>query len=198
MREAREAPSTCARCADVLGHSCCQVTQGEALATLTETDVQRIQAHLHLARVRFVEEEVFSEGEARAYEALRPGWQGYFLRSPVRLTLARAKGACVFFARGQGCTLGADTRPTACRLYPFEPRADGGWTLAVEREGSVARARASGEPRCLAVEEADGRRALLSAFHTGEAALRLLALRLRAEVRAHGLGRTHGLEGPPA
>jgi uncharacterized protein len=151
--------------------------------------VERIQALTHLARGRFVEEEVFAEAQARAYEQLRPGWRGYFRQSTVRLTLARAAGACVFFTKGTGCTLPAQTRPTACLLYPFEPREDGGWTLAVEREGSVARAQASGEPRCLAVEEAEGRPALLAAFHTQAASLRLLGERLRAEVRAHGLGR---------
>jgi hypothetical protein len=62
---------------------------------------------------------------------------------------------------------------------------DGRWTLAVEREGSVGEARASGEPRCLAVEEAEGRRALLRAFRTSEEALHALRERLRAEVRAH-------------
>jgi uncharacterized protein len=181
-----EGPNVCARCAGALGRSCCQAGDGEALATLTEADVARIQATTHLARGRFVEEEVFDEAQARAYETLRSGWRGYFLRSTVRLTLARADGACVFYAEGRGCTLGADTRPTACLLYPFEPQEDGGWTLAVEREGSVEDARASGEPRCLAVEEASGRRALLGAFHTRPAALRQLQERLRGEVLAHG------------
>jgi Fe-S-cluster containining protein len=158
----------------------------EALATLTRADVVRIQAATHLARHRFVEEEVLLETEARAYEKRRPGWRGYFRQGTVRLTLARARGACVFFAPSKGCTLSEDARPTACRLYPFEPSAVGGWTLAVERENSVARARSSGEPRCLAVEEADGWTALLRAFQTSAEALRLLAERLRAEVRAHG------------
>jgi uncharacterized protein len=178
--------SPCSRCAVHLGRSCCQAEDGEPLATLTRTDVQRIQSATHLAREGFVEEEVFQEAEARAYEQLRPGWRGYFRQGPVRLTLARAEGACVFFEEGNGCSLSPDVRPTACLLYPFEPKEDGGWTLAVERTGSVERARASGEPRCLAVEEADGRGALLRAFRLSSNALRLLAERLRAEVRAHG------------
>jgi uncharacterized protein len=181
--------SACSRCAAHLGRSCCQAEEGEALATLTRADVERIQALMHLARSRFVEEEVFTEAQARAYELLRPGWRGYFRQSTVRLTLARSNGACVFFATGTGCTLPAQSRPTACLLYPFEPREDGGWTLAVEREGSVARAQASGQPRCLAVEEADSRRALLDAFHTRPEGLRLLTERLRSEVRAHATGR---------
>jgi uncharacterized protein len=180
--------SPCSRCAAHLGRSCCQAEDCEALATLTHADVQRIQAATHLARGSFVEEEVFQEAEARAYEQLRPGWRGYFRQGPVRLTLVRAEGACVFFEKGAGCSLSPSVRPTACLLYPFEPKEDGSWTLAVERTGSVERARDSGEPRCLAVEEADGRGALLRAFRLSSSALRLLAERLRAEVRAHGAG----------
>jgi hypothetical protein len=75
-------------------------------------------------------------------------------------------------------------RPTACLLYPFEP-IEGGWTLAVERSGSVAEARSSGEPRCLAVEEARGRGALLRAFALDVQTLTRLAERLHHEVRSH-------------
>ena len=182
----KDTSSPCSRCALELGRSCCQAEAGEPLATLTESDVTRIQAATRLPRQRFVEEEVFEEAQARAYEQLRPGWRGYFRWRPVRLTLARARGACVFFAPERGCTLSAEDRPTACRLYPFEPSEDGGWTLAVERDASVERARLSGEPRCLGVEEADGRSALMRAFHTSKASLLLLTARLRAEVRAHG------------
>ncbi len=181
----------CARCAVHLGRSCCEVTDGEALATLTRTDVERIQVATHRARTSFVQEEVFDETEARGYEALRPAWRGYFRQSSVRLTLARSHGACVFFDRRTGCTLSTEVRPTACLLYPFEPTAEGGWTLAVEREGSVASAQASGEARCLAVEEADGRGALLRAFGFTPESLQSLAQRLRSEVRAHA-----GLAGP--
>jgi Fe-S-cluster containining protein len=197
MKREDSTPSACSRCAVQLGRSCCEAEESEALATLTQADVERIQALTHLGRGRFVEEEVFAEAQTRAYEQLRPGWRGYFRQSTVRLTLARANGACVFFKKGTGCTLPAYARPTACLLYPFEPREDGGWTLAVEREGSVARAQASGQARCLAVEEADGRPALLEAFHTRPASLRRLGERLRAEVRDHGIGR--GSSGrPPA
>lgn len=188
QRESAPPPGAppCSRCALLLGRSCCQAEAGEPLATLTWADVERIQTATHLPRKRFVEEEVFREAEARAYEQLRPGWRGYFRRGTVRLSLARADGACVFFQPGRGCTLSQETRPTACRLYPFEPTEDGSWTLAVEREGSLGEARASGEPRCLAVEEAAGRSALVRAFRTSEEALRALGERLRAEVRAHG------------
>jgi uncharacterized protein len=181
--------SPCSRCAGQLGRSCCEARDDEMLATLTRSDVERIQASTHLAQHHFVQEEVLEEPEARAYERLRPGWRGYFQNGTVRLTLARAGGACVFFDRRTGCTLAPEVRPTACLLYPFEPEEDGGWTLAVERQGSVAEARASGEPRCLAVEEADGRGALVRAFGLSSESLRLLAERLRTEVRAHGAGK---------
>jgi uncharacterized protein len=183
-----DAVSPCSRCAAHLRRSCCEARDDEPLATLTRADVERIQASTHLPGKSFVEEEIFQEAEARAYEQLRPGWRGYFLKGTVRLTLARAEGACVFFRRGAGCTLRASVRPTACLLYPFEPKEDGSWTLAVERAGSVPQARASGEPRCLAVEEADGRGALLRAFQHSAESLRSLQKRLRAEVRAHGAG----------
>jgi uncharacterized protein len=179
-------PSPCTRCARTLGRSCCEVRDEEQLATLTCADVERIQAATHRARATFVVEEVLDEAEARAYEERRPAWRGYFRRGPVRLTLARSAGTCVFLDRASGCTLPVAVRPTACLLYPFEPRADGGWTLAVEREGSVARAVASGAPRCLGVEEAASARALLAAFAADESSLRALGDRLRAEVSAHG------------
>lgn len=177
--------AACARCSGHLGRSCCEVRDDEPLATLTHADVERIQAATHRARDSFVQQEVFEEAQAHAYESLRPLWRGYFLQGNVRLTLARAAGACVFFQPGRGCRLAPDVRPTACLLYPFEVAEDGGWTLAVEREGSVALAAASGEPRCLAVEEGDGRGALLRAFGLTHQSLLALGNRLRAEVRAH-------------
>jgi len=176
----------CTRCARTLGRSCCEVRDDEQLATLTRTDVERIQAATRRTRASFVVEEVLDDAEARAYEERRPAWRGYFRNGPVRLTLARAAGACVFLDRRRGCTLSAAVRPTACLLYPFEPRTGGGWTLAVEREGSVARAVASGAPRCLGVEEAASAPALLAAFGASGPSLRALGDRLRAEVRAHG------------
>jgi Fe-S-cluster containining protein len=186
--KAARPPSACSRCAAHLGRSCCEAADDEKLATLTHADVERVQASTHLARTSFVEEEVFEEAQARAYERLRPGWRGYFRQGTVRLTLARAQGACIFLDRRTGCTLSTEVRPTACLLYPFEPMEDGNWTLAVERDGSVALAVASGEPRCLAVEETSSRGALLRAFGLTAEGLRLLGERLRIEVRAHGFG----------
>ena len=77
----------------------------------------------------------------------------------MRWGLRAERGACVFLG-AHGCTLPPGTRPTACLLYPFEP-AEHGWTLAVERSGSVDLAARSGEPRCLAAEEARSRGGLL-------------------------------------
>jgi Fe-S-cluster containining protein len=145
--------------------------------------VERIGRATGQRRERFVEEEPFGPEEIRAYEALRPAWTGYFDRAPVRWGLRAERGACVFLG-SEGCTLSPEVRPTACLLYPFEP-GERTWTLAVERSGSVAEARASGEPRCLAVEEAQGRGALLRAFGVDVQALTRLRERLRAEVRAH-------------
>lgn len=145
--------------------------------------MERIRRATGLRRERFVEEEPLGPEEIRAYQERRPGWRGYFDRTPVRWGLRAERGACVLLGP-QGCTLGPEARPTACLLYPFEP-AERGWTLAVERSGSVAEARASGEPRCLAVEEAGGRGALLRAFGIDVQALTALGKRLHAEVRAH-------------
>jgi uncharacterized protein len=145
--------------------------------------VERIRRATGLRRERFVEEEPFGPEEIRAYQALRPAWTGYFDRTPVRWGLKAERGACVLLGPG-GCTLAPEVRPTACLLYPFEPT-ESGWGLAVERSGSVGEARASGEPRCLAVEEAGGRGALLRAFGIDVQTLTALTKRLHAEVRAH-------------
>jgi Fe-S-cluster containining protein len=176
-------PSPCARCHAALGRSCCEVGPGERLATLTGADVERIRSSLRLRRERFVEEEPFSPEQATQYEARRPGWRGYFRRTGVRWTLRVEGGACVFLGPG-GCSLHPEVRPTACLLYPFEP-GSAGFTLAVERSGSVAEARASGEPRCLAVEEALSRRGLQHLFRVDVQTLTSLRDRLQREVEAH-------------
>jgi|GEM_PF-337554 Fe-S-cluster containining protein len=175
--------SPCARCAEALGRSCCQPGPGERLATLTATDVERIQAATGWRPERFVEHEPLSSEESLAYEARRPGYRGYFRSTAVRWGLRSEGGACVFLGT-HGCTLSPTTRPTACQLYPFEP-AERGWTLAVERSGSVALAAESGEPRCLAAEEARSRGGLLRSFALDVEGLTALIDRLRAEVKAH-------------
>ncbi|HTS80986.1 MAG TPA: YkgJ family cysteine cluster protein [Myxococcaceae bacterium] len=175
--------SPCARCAETLGRSCCQPGPKERLATLTRADVDRIQAATGWRREHFVEHEPLSSAEVLAYEARRPGYRGYFRSTPVRWGLRAHRGACVFLGP-EGCTLDAAARPTACRLYPFEPT-EHGWTLAVERSASVELAARSGEPRCLAAEEARSRGGLLHVFHLDVEDLTALIDRLRAEVQAH-------------
>ena len=104
-------------------------------------------------------------------------------RSAVRWGLRSERGACVFLGPS-GCSLGAEARPTACLLYPFEPT-EHGWTLAVERSGSPELAARSGEPRCLAVEEARSRGGLLRDFALDVQGLTALIERLRSEVETH-------------
>ncbi len=175
--------SPCARCAEALGRSCCQPGPSERLATLTASDVSRIQAATGWRRERFVEEEPTAPEDALRYEARRPGYRGYFRSTVVRWGLRSEAGACVFLG-AEGCTLDASTRPTACLLYPFEPT-EHGWTLAVERSGSAELAASSGEPRCLAVEEARSRGGLLRSFAIDVEDLTALIDRFRAEVTAH-------------
>ncbi len=177
----------CARCPVLLGTSCCEVKEGEHLATLTRADVERIAAHTGLASRRFLAEEYLSEGEAADYEARRPLYRGYFRRGPVRLTLATRAGACVFHEKERGCGLPADVRPVACRLYPFERWPDGSWSVQMGRYGDLAEARAGGGA-CLAVEEAEGMEEVLAAFGTAREAVELLGEQLAEEARAHGRG----------
>jgi Fe-S-cluster containining protein len=145
--------------------------------------VERIRLATGWRHDRFVEHEPLSPEEALAYEARRPGYRGYFRSTTVRWGLRAERGACVFLG-AHGCTLEPGTRPTACLLYPFEP-GEHGWTLAVERSGSVDLAARSGEPRCLAVEEARSRGGLLRDFALDVEGLTALIDRLRAEVKAH-------------
>jgi Fe-S-cluster containining protein len=187
MSEKPPTGPVCARCPVVLGVSCCEVKEGEHLATLTRADVERIGAHTGLAARRFVAEEAFSEWEAAEYEARRPLYRGYFRRGPVRLTLATRAGACVFHEKGRGCGLPADVRPVACRLYPFERCPDGSWSVQPSRYGDLAEARAGGGA-CLALEEAERMEDVLAAFGTTREAVEALGERLAEETRAHGRG----------
>jgi Fe-S-cluster containining protein len=171
----------------VLGASCCEVKEGEHLATLTRADVERIAAHTGLAARRFVAEEYLTEEEAAEYEARRPLYRGYFRRGPVRLTLATRAAACVFHERGRGCGLPADVRPVACRLYPFERWPDGTWSVQMGRYGDLEQARAGGGA-CLGVEEAESLEDVLAAFGTSRELVEGLGEQLAEEARAHGRG----------
>ncbi|HLT30054.1 MAG TPA: YkgJ family cysteine cluster protein [Myxococcaceae bacterium] len=178
----------CARCSGALKVSCCELAEGESLATLTLTDVARVQAATGWSRRRFVDEEGFSELEALAYERDRPLYRGYFARGPIRLTLRPVNGACVFFRPGVGCRLTAAQRPLACRLFPFELWPDGQWSLQVERHGNIGAARAQGGA-CLAVEEATSMEEVLEAMHTTRDEVETLGRQLHEEVRSHARGR---------
>ena len=121
--------SPCARCPRVLGSSCCEVKGEEQLATLTWADVDRISAATGRGVSAFTEFEWLGEAEAMRWSQLHAAWGGYFGPATRRLTLKRKNGACVFHAAATGCTLTAEQRPTACRLYPFEVRPHGEWGL---------------------------------------------------------------------
>ncbi|MDQ3264178.1 MAG: YkgJ family cysteine cluster protein [Myxococcota bacterium] len=177
----------CARCPRLLGVSCCEAPEGQALATLTDEDVRRISGETRLSAGRFVVDEWLSPEEAQAYEEQRPLFRGYFRRGSRRRTLKVEKGACVFLDRNSGCRLSEAARPLACRLYPFHLLPDGSWSILPPRYGVLSEAR-EGRDGCLAVEEADGMEALHAAFSLSPEALESLAAALRAAVARHDRG----------
>lgn len=185
----------CARCPRVHRRSCCEVEEGsgQALATLTRADVERITAATGRPPRAFVGEEWLTAEEALQYERARPVFEGYYRRGPLRWTLQLRGGACVFHQAGRGCSLALDTRPLACRLYPFEPQPDGNFTLLADRVGheefppAAVVVVAEPEVRCLAVEESESMEALMRAFSVTLERLRGWAAALREESRRHGL-----------
>ncbi|WP_225408848.1 YkgJ family cysteine cluster protein [Stigmatella hybrida] len=179
--------AVCARCPGLLGKSCCEPRNGEHLAMVTRADMERIHAHTGLAVHRFTHREGLTDLEAQEYEGQWPLYRGYFRKGPVRVTLAERRGACIFFAPATGCTLPAEVRPVACRLYPFEQWADGSWSVAVGRYGDLALARQEGGA-CLGVEEASSMEALLAMFGTTRETVEALGAQLAEETRAHGRG----------
>ena len=179
-------PDACARCAAALGRSCCQVADGEHLATLTWSDVERIEAAGQGLRAQFVAQEALDEAQAAEYEARRPLYRGYFETGEAqRLTLRRRQGACVFFSAQGGCRLDEATRPTACLLYPFDVDAEGRVSLQVDRFPTLDEARAAPGGGCLAVQEAEGWESLREILGMRETSLQVWIRRLREEVRAH-------------
>ena len=158
----------------------------EKLATLTRADVGRIRAETGLAEAAFCEEDWLTEGEALRAERERPLYAGYFKAAPVRLTLRREEGACVFHGPARGCRLSRQARPVACLLYPFELWPGGEWSVQMGRFGSLEEARHHPGQACLAVEEADGMDAVLAAFGVAREGIEALGARLREEVQEHG------------
>jgi hypothetical protein len=155
------------------------------LATLTLTDVERIERVSGVPRQRFVEAEWLSEAEARRYAQRRPLYAHYFRHGAQRLTLKRFAQACVFFAAGQGCILDPASRPTACLLYPFDVSTARELRLQVDRFPSLEEARLAEGTACLAVQEADGWEGLAARFNTTPAKVLELSVRLEEEVRDH-------------
>lgn len=177
--------SVCARCPKALGASCCEVREGDRLATITRVDVERIQAATGKSADSFVEQEWLLPAECSDYETQRPLYRGYFRSETVRWSLRHRNGACVFLDRTRGCVLG-ESRPTACKLYPFTRFADGSWSVQVERFGDVAGARAAQTDACLAVEEANSMDEILAAFSLTRTGVESLGAQLASEAAAHG------------
>jgi Fe-S-cluster containining protein len=166
------------------------VSEGEQLATLTLSDLDRISAHTGKRPARYSEEEWLTPQEASEYEARRPLYAGYFRRGSARLTLSRRDGACVFLDRARGCVLPAHVRPSACRLYPFELWPDGSWSFQVTRFGDLVEAALQRGAACLAVELAQSNEDVLSAFALSKEEVEALGTKLREEVQAHARGQS--------
>ncbi len=167
-RVPRDGEHICAACLRVNGAVCCEVVEGEKLATLLEADIERIEEATGLARHRFVEREELDPAERLAYETVRPIYRGVFVGN-VRHGLKARKGSCVFLQNGRGCTLPPEARPLACRLYPLDFDLAGEVTLL-------------DAPHCLALELARGPRHLLSMLGTSRKELS----RLRAQALEEG------------
>jgi hypothetical protein len=176
----------CARCPKTLTTSCCEVKPHERLATITWADVDRIAAATGLSPHAFSEWEWLDADHARAWLDVHPAYRGYLDAAPRRLTLKAIDGACALLARGQGCTLPEQAKPTPCRIYPFDVTTG---MLQVERFGDLLEAKRLVEKgaahACLAVEEAQSLRGLYRAFATTASRVRELAAQLRAEVADH-------------
>lgn len=161
----------CAACARVNGAVCCEVAQGEKLATLLLADIERIEEATGLVRHRFVEREDLDPAERLAYETVRPIYRGVFVGN-VRWGLKARKGACVFLERGKGCVLPQEAKPLACLLYPLDFDLAGEPTLL-------------DAPHCLALERAEGPHHLLSMLGLTRKELTRLRARALAEGADH-------------
>lgn len=162
--------SVCARCA-ARGTACCEVPEGEKLATLTFADIERIEQATGMPAHRFVEREQLDPAVRLAYETSRPIYRGMFVGG-VRHGLKARDGACVFLERGRGCALPPEAKPMACRLYPFDFDVLGEVTLL-------------DAPHCLALSSARSANHLLRMFGTSQKALRELRGQALVEAAAH-------------
>ncbi len=163
----------CARCARLRGLVCCQLPAdgNERLATLTFSDIERIEAATGMSRRRFCEVEQLDPLERIFYETHRPLYRGLFVGG-VRHGLAAKRGACTFFVKGRGCSLPEEAKPIACKLYPFDFDLAGEVTLV-------------DAPHCQALAEAEDWRHLLRLFGTSLRKLRRLRREALEEVALH-------------
>lgn len=165
------ARAICAECLLAKGGVCCEVAQGEKLATLTFADMARIEAATGFLRASFVEREDLDPAVRLAYETSRPLYRGMFVGG-VRHGLRARKGACAFLERGAGCKLPPHAVPIACRLYPFDFDLAGRLTLV-------------DAPHCLALERARDFRELLRMMGSSRRSLEKLRRQARAEAEEH-------------
>lgn len=184
---AREpAGAVCARCPKALTTSCCEVKPHEKLATITWSDVERIEAATGLSPHAFSEWEWLDADHAQAWLDVNPAYRGYLDAAPRRLSLKAIDGRCALLKAGEGCSLPAEAKPTPCRIYPFDVKTG---MLQVERFGDLSEARRLVEKgtahACLAIEESQSLRGLYRAFGTTASRVRELADQLRAEVAEH-------------
>lgn len=179
-RGPRDGESICAACERVNGAVCCEVAEGEKLATLLWPDVERIEAATGLPRHRFVEREDLDPAERLAYETIRPIYRGAFVGN-VRWGLKARRGACVFLEPERGCTLPREAMPLACRLYPLDFDLAGEVTLV-------------DAPHCLALEHARGPAHLLKLLGTTRRELAALRVQALAEGAAHATTMRRGLK----
>ena len=171
MDRAFAPPSICAACLREKGAVCCQVGQGEKLATLLLADLERIEAATGLPRHRFAQREDLDPAERLAYETARPIYRGVFVGNS-RWGLRARRGACFFLERGHGCALPPAAKPLACRLYPLDFDLLGEVTLV-------------DAPHCLALEVARGPQHLLRLLKTSKRTLAQLREQALAEGADH-------------
>ena len=133
------AAPVCVRCA-ARGPTCCEPTDGVALAPLTPGDVVRIQRATGLTPKDFTTERPVDDEERAALEEQDPILRGLVHDGRLVSLAKSARGACVFHERDRGCTLSYEMRPLLCRRYPIVRR---GAQLSVSPGGA-----------CLAIDEA--------------------------------------------
>jgi len=160
LRPVSDSSHICAGCPKAVGRTCCEPGEPHGLATLTGGDIARIREATRKPSRFFVDEEAFGPLEAHGHAQLRPANENAIVRG-VRRHLRARDGACVFHSEERGCSLTADVRPIACRLYPFELDAHGQVRLVIAG-------------RCHAEEALASPKEVLAALGLDEASVRAL------------------------